>query len=775
MSAEFVSRLRAGAAVGLLAGATFASLLLLRMDTLQRLELALVDTRFRLFPDATHVSPEIEIVTIDDATLVETKTVYGYGWPIPRARWREIVEDVAAAHPKVIVLDVAFEDPAETIENFPPVSQDPSGTLARFDSPAWNPFGRPPSGTQDNISVSQAEMLTGTVVLGVFAQSLDRVDAKTGDAEKARRRILVGDYASVLPYLDARLPRTQASAPVPSFPSNATSEFRLRLPEPNILAGARAVGLVSTETTTDADGTIRRFAPLLHVDDRSTAIQVLGISAFAVARAAPASESRQHLSDVPPVIAPWPALPAIENAGGTVRILDRAIPVASDGAAWIRWRGHWDRDPLLAAHVHPLWRTLAEADDALTPRAPGDPAAARPHPHLDALRDKIVVLGLTAQGDLADITGTPFGKQPGVYMQAAVLDTVLTGAFVRAPTMGVNALLVLLLSLLAGTATVAAPELRAPRRHAALVLATLLFPGLLIAAGWAAASLAAFHAGWIVDTFHVEAGIVFAASLGGLLGWMRHQRREDEFRGLLVRTFGDDVADDLIVRTDAGELPLGRAETRTLTVYFSDIAGFTTISEKLPPDQLVGILNEYLSRVTELFVKRYGAYVDKYIGDAVMASWGAPRPCEDGPIRACNAALDAVATMDAFSAELVARGLPPLRTRIGINTGPAVAGWIGHASKIAFTSLGDTVNLASRLEGANKHYGTTIMIGPEAAAQAKDAFLLRELDLVKVKGKHQPVRVFELMGRALDALPGKREIKRRYEAALALFRARSFE
>jgi hypothetical protein len=131
--------------------------------------------------------------------------------------------------------------------------------------------------------------------------------------------------------------------------------------------------------------------------------------------------------------------------------------------------------------------------------------------------------------------------------------------------------------------------------------------------------------------------------------------------------------------------------------------------------------------------------------------------------------------MDGYSAELVKRGLSPLKTRIGVNTGPAVAAWIGHPEHIAFTALGDTVNLASRLEGANKAYGTTALIGPGTYEGAKDHVLAREVDLVKVKGKNTPVRVYELMGRAQDPLPEKREISRRYEAALALFRARQFD
>jgi adenylate cyclase len=129
-----------------------------------------------------------------------------------------------------------------------------------------------------------------------------------------------------------------------------------------------------------------------------------------------------------------------------------------------------------------------------------------------------------------------------------------------------------------------------------------------------------------------------------------------------------------------------------------------------------------------------------------------------------------------YSAELITRGLPPLKTRIGLNTGPAVAAYIGlPGERFYYTALGDTVNLASRLEGANKAYGTSIMIGPQTYEEAKHAVLARELDLVRVKGKKIPVHVYELIGRIEEPFPRQREIKRRYEAALVKFRARDFE
>jgi len=187
-----------------------------------------------------------------------------------------------------------------------------------------------------------------------------------------------------------------------------------------------------------------------------------------------------------------------------------------------------------------------------------------------------------------------------------------------------------------------------------------------------------------------------------------------------------------------------------ITVMFSDIRGFTTISEKLDAQDLALFLNEYLSDMTQIVFAHQGT-LDKYIGDAVMAFWGAPYEEAGHAARACNSALDMMKRVQEMQKKWEAEGKPHLDIGIGLNTGVASVGNMGSALRYGYTALGDTVNLSSRLEGLNKDYGTHIIANESTYAAAKEAgFLFRELDLIRVKGKLQPVTIYELFGHRLD-------------------------
>jgi adenylate cyclase len=199
------------------------------------------------------------------------------------------------------------------------------------------------------------------------------------------------------------------------------------------------------------------------------------------------------------------------------------------------------------------------------------------------------------------------------------------------------------------------------------------------------------------------------------------------------------------------KLRLG-GEKRVLTVFFSDLAGFTSMSEKLTPEEVVTMLNRYLTAMTDIILAS-GGIIDKYEGDAIMAFWGAPLPQEDHAARACLAALDNQARLAELREEFIRTGLPPVHARIGINTGEMIIGNLGSIQRFDFTVIGDSVNLASRLEGAGKEYGTAILISEETYRQAQPQVEVRELDLLQVKGKHLPVRIYELVAKkgGLDA------------------------
>jgi adenylate cyclase len=182
-----------------------------------------------------------------------------------------------------------------------------------------------------------------------------------------------------------------------------------------------------------------------------------------------------------------------------------------------------------------------------------------------------------------------------------------------------------------------------------------------------------------------------------------------------------------------------------LTVYFSDIVGFTSISEQLPPDALVQLLSEYLDEMSAEILQN-GGTVDKYIGDAIMAFWGAPRTHDAPALAACRAALANQVRLSELRKDWTRAGLPPLRARIGLHTGKAMVGNFGSPNRLDYTVIGDTVNLASRLEGLNRIYGTDILISDATRAGVLDVMATRPVDKVAVKGRESGILVHELLG-----------------------------
>lgn len=203
-----------------------------------------------------------------------------------------------------------------------------------------------------------------------------------------------------------------------------------------------------------------------------------------------------------------------------------------------------------------------------------------------------------------------------------------------------------------------------------------------------------------------------------------------------------------IISSHPEQLRLG-GEKVELTVLFSDLAGFTTISESLSPENLIQLLNEYFTTMTDIILARRGI-LDKYIGDAIMAFWGAPLSLPNHAALSCQAALAMREALHPLQETWLAQGLPVLEARMGIHTGPAIVGNVGSRERFNYTVMGDTVNLASRLEGVNKVYGTKILLSDSTYQEVKTAFLCRELDWVQVKGRQQPVAIYELLGRRGD-------------------------
>ena len=349
-----------------------------------------------------------------------------------------------------------------------------------------------------------------------------------------------------------------------------------------------------------------------------------------------------------------------------------------------------------------------------------------------SFQGKIVLIGATATG-IGDLRGTPYGgtDYPGVEIHANVIDNILNQRFLKYGFR--QALTDVLLIIFFGVPLGIWMALVSPR---------WMWFGVGLLLPLIAANYWAFLHGWwlnlLVPAFTLSANVL-AVSLFRSLFEEKEKRR--------VRSaFGQYLSPEVIRRLLVNPRLVEPKKT-DITVMFSDIRGFTTISERLDAQDLALFLNQYLSDMTSLVFDHYGT-LDKYIGDAVMAFWGAPFEEPGHATKACNTALKMMDRVREMQKTWEAEGKPHLDIGIGLNTGLASVGNMGSALRYGYTALGDAVNLSSRLEGLNKDYGTHILVNETTYAAAKDdGFVFRELDLIRVKGKLQPVTIYELIGR----------------------------
>ena len=221
------------------------------------------------------------------------------------------------------------------------------------------------------------------------------------------------------------------------------------------------------------------------------------------------------------------------------------------------------------------------------------------------------------------------------------------------------------------------------------------------------------------------------------------------------------------------KLPVLGGETREVTVFFSDLAGFSSIAEKMTPADLVTFMNEYLSAMTDI-IESNGGYIDKYIGDSIVAVFGAPADDRDHASNAARAALGCLARLDELNQSSAAFGGYKVAHRMGLNSGEALVGNIGSRRRFNYSVMSDTVNVASRLEGANKYYGTTIVASEMTVGLTGSTFAWRELDAIRVQGRSAPVKVYELVALAGQETPQQVAFAATYAEGLAHWRIRDF-
>jgi adenylate cyclase len=349
--------------------------------------------------------------------------------------------------------------------------------------------------------------------------------------------------------------------------------------------------------------------------------------------------------------------------------------------------------------------------------------------------DRIVLVGTSAAG-LADLRPVPFQATfPGVEVHANIIYTILAQEFISQQPKALSIVVMLIFAMIAGVITMIwSPWL-------GILFVLMLSAGYIVLTTW----IFVERNVWIPQVQPMLSfGIAFISVM--VYRFLSEERQKQLIKGMFVHYASELIVDELI--RDPSKLKLG-GDRKFATAFFSDIKDFTTFSEKLSPEQLITQLNEYLSAMTDV-VLEYGGYLDKYEGDAIVAVFGVPVDQIDHAERACLAALDMQKALVELRKKWSAEKRPIFEARIGLNTGEMIAGNIGGKNRFDYTVIGDAVNLASRLEGANKMYDTKIMLGEETYNLAKGKIIGRELDFLRVKGKSKPVRVYELLARRSD-------------------------
>jgi adenylate cyclase len=356
-------------------------------------------------------------------------------------------------------------------------------------------------------------------------------------------------------------------------------------------------------------------------------------------------------------------------------------------------------------------------------------------------KNKLVLVGASATG-IGDLRATPFGAIdfPGVEIHANLIDNILNQKFLMRG--GPQVLTDLAFIFLFGIPLGMWLALVQPRWMAFGLLLLIPFGGIVY---WA------FLHGWWLN-FIVPSLFTLVPNVG-LVALYRVLIEDQEKRK--VRGAFQQYVSPEVIRRVLSDPELVQPRKSEITVLFSDVRGFTTISETLDAQELARLLNGYLTEMTRIIFRHQGT-LDKYIGDAVMAIWGAPFTEPKHGERCCEAALSMLSRLSELQQGWVSEGLPAMEIGIGIDTGIASVGNMGSSLRYGYTAMGDTVNLASRLEGLNKEYGTSILISETTRADVtNDQIIIREIDFIRVKGKNQPVTIFEILSRQAAANDGK--------------------
>jgi len=378
----------------------------------------------------------------------------------------------------------------------------------------------------------------------------------------------------------------------------------------------------------------------------------------------------------------------------------------------------------------------------------------------DKLKGKIVFIGATAMGT-GDFIVTPFtARLPGVEKHASVVDNILEQRFLRRDliTAATDVGAIVVMGLLMG----AVLPLLAP-------VSGLVFT-LILVTGWLGFAQYTFCAYGMWHNIIYPSSAILCFGLITLYRFAVEDKQRRRVKHLFERYMAPAVVKDML--KDADEIKLG-GDSMAITVLFSDVAGFTRISENLSSEELINLLNRYFTPLTDIILK-HGGFINKYQGDAIVAAFCVPLESSDHAIRACSAAIDCQKKLDELNRQFESQGLPAMPTRIGLSSGTATVGNIGSAQKFEYTVIGDSINLGQRLEAANKEFGTKTLIGGYTYHAAEEQIAARDLGLITVVGRDQAVRVYELVGYAGTLSPDQEKLIAAFEKGLGAFHERKW-
>lgn len=390
---------------------------------------------------------------------------------------------------------------------------------------------------------------------------------------------------------------------------------------------------------------------------------------------------------------------------------------------------------------------------------------------------KIVLIGSTVPED-HDLFPVSFarGRQDGdnlmygVEIHANVIESILRSRFVKKQSTLIEILTIIALTLLTFLVT-SRLKSSGTRHHVLVELNGFLFAlSEILIVGYVALVLFREQS-YLMSAISPMIAVVAGYFSSTAYHFVVERKQRMLIKSMFSTYVNPSVVDELISNPE--KLKLG-GERKELTVLFSDVEGFATMSEGMQPEALVGLLNEYLSLMTEIVFHNHGT-LDKYEGDLVMAFWGAPIAQQDHALRACTTAIQMQEAIAGLRREWELQNRPKLNVRIGINTGEMVVGNLGATGKFDYTVIGDSVNLASRLEGANKQYKSSILVSERTYDCVKDHILGRELDLITVIGRLEPIRIYELITMRNGSAAGEKEdMIGRFQKALVLYRRREW-